>query len=506
MGGLTAGSLLAQLAGARVLVLERHHRLGGLLHEFSRPDGGRWSVGLHYVGQMHAHGRLRRLMDFVTGGTEWAPFPDPVERYVYPGLSIPQPAGRDAFVEELCHRWPRERSGILRYFASVRGATRWLRSDATPGPRFSDGAPGSFTERTTGEVLDSCVRNSRLKAVLVSQWGNYGLPPSRSSFLAHAITVDHYLEGGWVPVGGTGPMIRGARAAIELAGGECRTSSDVSEIMIEDDRAVGVRLRAGAGTPASIARAPLVISDAGARTTYRRLLHRYTSLELERIRSWLDGLGPSYTVVQLFLGLSKPAAELGVRGENYWIFHSFDHDETFRSRDLLLDGRAGGAFVSFPTAKDPAANYHTAEVIAPVSKEAFNRWSDLPWRRRGGEYEALKARVIDALLGLVEQHIPGIKAAATYRELATPLSIEHFTGHDGGAAYGLPATPERFDGLGASSDTPVQGLLLAGSDAAIHGVVGAMIGGVAAVSRAPGEYGFQRILSAARATRKDARS
>ena len=51
MGGLTCASLLAQLRGLRVLVLERHWRLGGFTHWFRRPNVGRFDVGLHYVGR-----------------------------------------------------------------------------------------------------------------------------------------------------------------------------------------------------------------------------------------------------------------------------------------------------------------------------------------------------------------------------------------------------------------------------------------------------------------------
>jgi all-trans-retinol 13,14-reductase len=36
MGGMTVASLLAQLAGKRVLVLERHFQLGGFTHGFRR--------------------------------------------------------------------------------------------------------------------------------------------------------------------------------------------------------------------------------------------------------------------------------------------------------------------------------------------------------------------------------------------------------------------------------------------------------------------------------------
>ena len=67
IGGLSTASLLAQVAKKRVLVLERHFKLGGLTHSFQR-QGFHWDVGLHYVGGMAAGSMSRQFMDLVTGG------------------------------------------------------------------------------------------------------------------------------------------------------------------------------------------------------------------------------------------------------------------------------------------------------------------------------------------------------------------------------------------------------------------------------------------------------
>jgi phytoene dehydrogenase-like protein len=103
------------------------------------------------------------------------------------------------------------------------------------------------------------------------------------------------------------------------------------------------------------------------------------------------------------------------------------------------------------------------------------------------------------LLALAERDVPGLTALATHVELATPLSVEHFAEHPDGAIYGLPAVPERFAALRASPGTEVGGLLLAGADVYMHGVAGAMMGGVAAAAAALGERGFERVFAAAAA-------
>jgi hypothetical protein len=57
--------------------LERHFKIGGLTHTFTRPGGWSWDVGLHYVGEMGEGMMGRRLFDFITGGGMiWNPMPD----------------------------------------------------------------------------------------------------------------------------------------------------------------------------------------------------------------------------------------------------------------------------------------------------------------------------------------------------------------------------------------------------------------------------------------------
>ena len=68
MGGLAFASIMAKLRKWRVLVLERHFKIGGFTHTFTRPGGWSWDVGLHYVGDMGEGMMGRRLFDFITDG------------------------------------------------------------------------------------------------------------------------------------------------------------------------------------------------------------------------------------------------------------------------------------------------------------------------------------------------------------------------------------------------------------------------------------------------------
>jgi phytoene dehydrogenase-like protein len=248
-------------------------------------------------------------------------------------------------------------------------------------------------------------------------------------------------------------------------------------------------------------RAPVVVSDAGAWNTFTRLL----PAEAVPFRAELQTPPEGLEGVELFLGLKRDPRELGFRGENYWIFSSFDHDRMCAARDDLLDGRAPMAYLSFPSLKDPRAQSHTAEIVAPFSYRALDGFRAEPWKRRGTDYESANKRIAETLLDLVERQHPGFRELVAYAELATPLTFEYFTGAPSGTIYGYPATPEKFRKTWLTPRTPVRNLYLTGTDAAVLGVMGAVMGGVATASTLLGSAGFLEIIRAANARPADAR-
>jgi phytoene dehydrogenase-like protein len=500
MGGLTAAGLLARLAGKRVLVLERHWRAGGFTHTFGRKGGYRWDVGLHYVGDLSRPGLEGDVFRLATGGAiRWTRMADPFERLSFPGLEFAIRSGREALLEDLGRAFPGEADGARDFLEDVSGATSYLkvlamRSLAPPAAARAAEALRWRLRRlalsTTREVLERRIRSPGLRAVLGARWGDHGLPPGRSAFAAHAMILAHYLRGGFYPVGSAAVIAEGARGVVEAAGGEVRVRSPVERILVRDGRAAGVRLEGGEEIAA-----PLVISDAGARNTYLRLLAPEVPVPF---REELRRIPPGYSAATLYLGLSRSPASLGVSGENFWIHDSLDHDDMASRAGEILEGRPPHVYLSFPSMKDPEARAHTAEIISPLEGSAFSRWAGTAWKRRGAEYEGLKERIADGLLAAVERRLPGFSSLVAYRELSTPLTSEGFTGHPGGEIYGLPLTPARFRLRWLGARTPVPGLLLAGADALSLGIVGAMMGGTMAAAAAEGLALMARIRQEAR--------
>lgn len=509
IGGMTAAGLLAGVAGKQVLVLEKHTAPGGLTHVFRR-DGAAWDVGLHYVGEMTPGTLPRALFDYLSGGQlRWNPMPDDFERWVYPGIDFRVPSVPEAFERRLVAAWPDEAPAIHRYFRDIRWVVRWttlgFARGMVPRPvapllRLVQRLTGYLGTRTTQAYLQARFRSPQLRALLASQWGDYGLPPSRSAFAIHAQIVHHYLRGAWFPDGGSGRIARSFEPGIERAGGEIRVAQEVTRILVEGGRAVGVEVidRRGPQPQTLIHRAPIVISNAGAPLTFERLLPTdgKVGARTAPLRALISRLGTGVSAVTLYLRLKADARTIGVQGENHWINTGFDHDDLAAQTCGVLAGQPGAIYVSFPSLKAGDARFHTAEIIAFVEGDAFTPWHHRPKGNRGADYSALKQRMGDGLLRLADQHIPGLRELVDYAELSTPLTVEHYTSHPGGGLYGLAATPERYRSPLLGPRTPIAGLYLAGADAGCLGIVGSLMGGVGAACQALGALGMPRILAA----------
>ncbi len=509
IGGITAAGLLAGVAGKKVLVLEKHTEPGGLTHVFRR-DGASWDVGLHYVGQVEPGSQARAFLDYLSGGElRWKPMTDEFERFVYPGLDFRVPSDPRRFEERLVDRFPDEARAIRRYLRDVRSVERWAILGFARGcvPRLAQPLLSAIQRLTAGKAvqttkqyLDKHFRSPRLRALLASQWGDYGLPPSRSAFAIHAQIVAHYLHGAWFPEGGSGRIARTFERGIERRGGSIRVCQKVTSILVRDGRAVGVKVldRRGAEPREATHLAPIVISDVGAPITFGQLLPTdgEVGAKTADLRTLIDRLHGGMSAVTLYLRLKAPASTIGVQGENYWVNATIDHDAVEEHSSRLFKGEPLHIYASFPSAKSGDDRFHTAEIISFVDHEAFATWRDQPKGNRGAEYAALKRRIGDGLLHLAETAIPGLTALVAYAELSTPLTVEHYTSHPGGHFYGLPATPERYKSHLLGPRTPVEGLYLSGSDAGCLGILGAMMGGVGAACQALGPKGFPLIKAA----------
>ena len=487
IGGLACAALLSKL-GQRVCVLEQHYTAGGFTHSYER-EGYEWDVGVHYIGEVHKpHSPLRRIFDVISDGQlQWASMGDAYDRIIIGDREYDFRANKANFIADMSARFPDEADAIQAYVDLVYRISRSMQpffaGQAMPkgagwlARMVRDLRAPKECLMTVREVLEDLTQNQELIGVLTGQWGDYGMPPAKATFLMHAAVAKHYFAGGNYPVGGSWRIADTIVPVIRAGGGEVFTYAAVEEILIENGRAVGVRM-----DDDHEIRAKRVISNAGARNTYGRLLP-----ESERTKhglaSKLDTVKPSSAHLCLYVGLDGTAEELGIEKTNLWVYPSPHHEQNVEAfledpeQDFPL------VYISFPSAKDPQWNSNypgksTVEVLTLGPHEWFAQWQDQTWNDRGEDYEAKKAAFSERMLEVLYKHCPQLRGKVAYHELSTPLSTQWFQFNDLGEIYGLDHDPDRFKQPWLHPQSPVKGLYLTGQDVVTAGVGGALMGGV----------------------------
>ncbi len=500
ISGLTVASILAQIANQRVLVLERHFKAGGFTHTFRRKQF-EWDVGLHYVGNMQPGSLGRRMFDLVTKRkVDWCRIEDPYDQFVYPDLELPVTGDADAFRQTLIDRFPEQAQGIHGYFKDLKVAASWMQrmfaAKAMPSPI-------AWALQVTGKQL-ACMttqavllkhfpQHEKLRAIVASQWGNYGLPPSQSAFGIHALIVSDYLQGAYYPSGGAATIAASIEPIIEGRGGAVLVNHRVMRLETKAGRVHQVIVEHKGKSIAYTA--SRIVSAVGAKTTFKSLLGHESALPEQ---SWLTSKVPPATAITLYVGLKDDPRSLGFNAGNYWIYDRYDHQRIHENRNLLPRSIIQQTFLSFPSLRSPDTQHHTAELITFADYESWQRWEHQPWLKRDAEYQRLKEDISAEMLRFVDRFKPGFSKLVEYSELSTPLTVTSMTGHPEGAIYGFPATPERFRAGLFPIKTSLKNLFLTGCDTGTLGINGALMAGVMTSACLLGPLGFPRIFRAAR--------
>ncbi len=487
IGGLTTAACLSK-AGKKVLVLEQHYTAGGFTHSYAR-NGYEWDVGVHYIGDMGSPNTLaRKLFDYITDGQlKWAPMDETYDRFYLGDKIVNLKAGKEQFRASLVEAFPEEEKAIDAYIRLLgkvsSGMQIYTMSKLAPtmtaplvGKAVSLALPRYFNQ-TTYEVLSGLTDNEALIGAITGQWGDCGVTPKQSSFLIHALIAKHYVHGGYYPVGGASEMANTIIPVIQQGGGDVFTYADVTNILVENGRACGVRMADGHEI-----RSELIISNAGVINTFETLLPEAAVRKSGYPRT-RQTIQPSMSHIGLYIGFKGTAAELGLPKTNFWIYPDEHHDRNVERFLDNTDSEFPVVYISFPSAKDPSylnryPDTATVEIVAPTTYDMFAQWKDDTWGKRGEEYEQLKQVVTDRLLEKLYEKLPQLRGKVDYVEASTPLSTDWFCRYSRGEIYGLDHTPERFDQTWLRPKTRIPGLYLTGQDILTCGVVGAMIGGL----------------------------
>ncbi len=445
MSGLAAALRIA-MSGARVVVLEKHELWGGL-NSFYTKDGHAFDVGLH------------ALTNYVPARTRGAPLTRVLRQlrirhdelrlgeHRHSELRVPGVTLRFSNdLELLCSEVERAFPGEIDGFRKLIDAVRAYDLDNEQRP-----------EESGREVLARYLSDPLLVDLLMLPLTFYG------SAREHDVEWDQlvvlfqsvFLEGLSRPEGGIRSFLNLIIKRAKKAGVEIRLKSGVERVLVEDGVCRGVVLENGEELTAE-----RVLSSAGYVETMRMC---GAASETEHVTPRDRG---RLSFVETIDVLDRTPHELGVDAAT--VFYTTRTPFQYRVPEELVDVTSG--VISFPS------NFVAEKQPEPLARVTVlanhDRWCALP----EDEYREAKERASAAAVAEVTTFLPDWRQHATYRDVFTPRTIRFFTGHDQGAVYGSPV--KRKDGR-----TPIENLVVIGTDQGFLGVVGAMVSGVLMANR-----------------------
>jgi phytoene dehydrogenase-like protein len=474
IGGLVSAAYLAR-RGVRVLVCEQHRQPGGYFTSFKRKgytfDGGIQAcedcgILLSCLEQLGVRDRIELHRSTFA--------------YATPDVFLPLNTAADIarFYAELSKVFPDESQGIsfiskkvFEFSSAMEAFTSLPNPLFVPFSHFLGALPGwivqNWKELKSGPELmrhmsitmEDFFRQHLRDPDLLRFLGQLGYEGTPAAFVLGMVTfvLDYYY-----PIGGIQAISDVLAESIQERGGTIRYKTLVEEILLEGDRAGGVRLKGG-----ETIRAPFVISNSDARRTFLNMLPASSVPEAYRQR--LQRAEVCESAFTVFLGVDIPTEDLPIQGCHHIYFfpnyqgvdfkHDIDDPELYSRSAVEL---------CVPSVTDPALapKGKTSMVLQCIATADYCKEWGTKNGRRTADYRRLKEKVARQVIATAETLIPGLSKRIEYMDVATPFTMERYTLNSRGSSSGWSYHPRKGLNAGASGMTgfltPVKNLYAVG--------------------------------------------
>jgi phytoene dehydrogenase-like protein len=491
--GLVAACYLAR-AGKRVLVLERHHTVGGAAVTEEIHPGFRVSVASYCVSllrpeiirdlRLHDYG----LSIYTTSPSSFKPLPDGRSLFFYSDdqartkAQIAQFSRRDAegyeawewFWERVCDVLePMLMAPPPSYAAIAEAFERAGQADDFRRLFLSSATDllGEFFE--TDEVAAALATES-----IIGTAAGPSMPGTPYIWLVHGIGRATGSRGEWGYVrGGMGAITQAMAASARDLGVTIQTSAEVAEVLVEQGQARGVLLANG-----ETLRARVVLSNADPKRTFLKLTpaSALPAAFREHIARNYRSAGPAYKLNLALHELPDYTASPGLGGPSYPatvdLCPSMEYLEQ-AWQDCRQGKVSARPFVEIYT-QTP-----TDPTLAPEGKHVISCFCQyFPYEPDGRSWDdGLREEVADLIVDTIAEYAPNIRDAVIARQMLSPLDIERRFGITGGHIFHGDLMPDQAFSMRpiagfADYRTPLPGLYLCGSGAYPGGCVSGVPG------------------------------
>lgn len=263
---------------------------------------------------------------------------------------------------------------------------------------------------STTDLAAKC-KNPTLQYFITQSLDWHGMPVA---FSLWAIGLMASRNGGY-PMGGSLGFINSVVERYEKLGGRIHYHSKVEEILVENNKATGIRLKNG-----EVKKADYVLSAAdGHSTIFEWLGGRYINKRIERLYKELEPF-PPLVFVSLGINADYPDAPLT---------YTFPLEKPFsvgpdEIKDLTIKNS------SFDRALCPSGKTNFS-IMFPSNYEYWERLTQEKEKYRT-EKKMIEENVISAISGIY----PGIKGQIEVVDVATPMTFNRYTGNWKGSYEG----------------------------------------------------------------------
>ena len=468
LGGLSCAAAFAR-QGFKPLVLEQHDKPGGYATAFRRPGGFLFDVSLHSTGAGERNGIRNLISGFPEiKEVEFVPH-KVVYRAIFPEHDIRVPArNMPAYLETLTKAFPAEAEGIRGLFDGMAALGREIRAYSSAGGKVDmSRMPVDFPNlvrysmSTWGQVMDSSLKDPKLKCIISALWGYFGLPPSKLASIYYALpTISYINEGGYYPRGRSQTISDAFVKLIEERGGKVLLRTRVERILVENGVATGVRTADNREYKARV-----VVSNANAYDTFRKLLEPTDLLKDYLAR--MDRFSVSLSAFQIFLGLKTDLVrKLGITDSEIFYYPDYDAEAAYKGA-VEGDATTPGFCVTLYDNLFDGYSPKGKNTINIIALQGFDHWKPYEadyWKGRKAAYRAEKERIAGILIRQAEKVLlPGLSQAIEVKEIGTPLTNARYTSNYRGAIYGWDQTVDNAMPRRVGQTTPIKNLYLAGA-------------------------------------------
>jgi phytoene dehydrogenase-like protein len=274
---------------------------------------------------------------------------------------------------------------------------------------------------TTG---DFCKRfkNPYLRETLTSAFGGDQWP---MMMLFWVLGYQHAKAAGYV-LGGALELVRFLEERYRALGGEIHFKARVEKILVENGKAVGIKLADGTEY-----RADWIVSAADGHTTIFDMLDgKYID---DAIKSRYDNPKLMAPLVYIGLGVADPVKEIlpSVSGMSFPL-------ET----PITLAGKEHHRLYARTYSYDPTIAPEGKTVLIVQFDTDYDYWEKLS--KEPERYKAEKERIANDVITALDKRFPGLASKVEMRDVATPMTWVRYTGNWRGSYEGWMFSAESF--------------------------------------------------------------